>query len=293
VHCVAQLVRACTCEQVPFDRFYEPPDYTGERVMRKSLTPSGQTTAPTTSPTAGTPPQLAPPLTRSFTDKFMVEADPVDPRLIPKATWAERMFYRGEQRAQNLIFFGADGRPLNPIGRTGLCGRGNLFRWGPNFAVDVVVTRCQLAPHAPPSAASSVHMVSHVLSDETHTCRVRVRAGDPVAQGELQVLIKPHRTSHPTQPPNHPTGFGCVNQRSSMLVHAAGVNQLSLLGTMLGKEDLAAQELVRRAVRCRRVSRSAESTAACVRVDLCVHTLHRRTPRWRRHSSRCATCSSR
>ena len=34
-----------------------------------------------------------------------------------------------------------DGRPLNPMGRTGLAGRGVLGRWGPNFAADPIVTR--------------------------------------------------------------------------------------------------------------------------------------------------------
>ena len=34
-----------------------------------------------------------------------------------------------------------DGLPLNPKGRTGLYGRGLLGRWGPNHAVDPLVTR--------------------------------------------------------------------------------------------------------------------------------------------------------
>ncbi|CEF68661.1 ADP-ribose pyrophosphatase, mitochondrial [Strongyloides ratti] len=34
-----------------------------------------------------------------------------------------------------------DNRPLNPIGRTGLKGRGVLGRWGPNHAADPIVTR--------------------------------------------------------------------------------------------------------------------------------------------------------
>ncbi|XP_065225337.1 ADP-ribose pyrophosphatase, mitochondrial isoform X3 [Planococcus citri] len=34
-----------------------------------------------------------------------------------------------------------DGRPLNPIGRTGLQGRGILGKWGPNHAADPIVTR--------------------------------------------------------------------------------------------------------------------------------------------------------
>lgn len=31
--------------------------------------------------------------------------------------------------------------PLNPVGRTGVIGRGRLFRWGPNHAADPIVTR--------------------------------------------------------------------------------------------------------------------------------------------------------
>lgn len=34
-----------------------------------------------------------------------------------------------------------NGLPLNPIGRTGISGRGVLGRWGPNHAADPVVTR--------------------------------------------------------------------------------------------------------------------------------------------------------
>ncbi|KAF6024070.1 NUDT9 [Bugula neritina] len=33
------------------------------------------------------------------------------------------------------------GRPLNPVGRTGLKGRGTLGKWGPNHAADPIVTR--------------------------------------------------------------------------------------------------------------------------------------------------------
>nr|XP_031836155.1 ADP-ribose pyrophosphatase, mitochondrial [Nomia melanderi] len=34
-----------------------------------------------------------------------------------------------------------EGYPLNPIGRTGIIGRGLLGRWGPNHAADPIVTR--------------------------------------------------------------------------------------------------------------------------------------------------------
>ena len=39
------------------------------------------------------------------------------------------------------IQFGDDGLPQNPIGRTGLVGRGTLGNWGPNHAADPVVCR--------------------------------------------------------------------------------------------------------------------------------------------------------
>ncbi|KAK0167120.1 hypothetical protein PV327_004559 [Microctonus hyperodae] len=35
----------------------------------------------------------------------------------------------------------AEGYPLNPIGRTGIRGRGILGRWGPNHAADPIITR--------------------------------------------------------------------------------------------------------------------------------------------------------
>jgi ADP-ribose pyrophosphatase len=35
----------------------------------------------------------------------------------------------------------AQGRPLNPRGRSGMAGRGLLGKWGPNYAADPVVTR--------------------------------------------------------------------------------------------------------------------------------------------------------
>ncbi|KFD55720.1 hypothetical protein M513_03468 [Trichuris suis] len=34
-----------------------------------------------------------------------------------------------------------NGRPVNPVGRTGLIGRGCLGKWGPNHAVDILVSR--------------------------------------------------------------------------------------------------------------------------------------------------------
>ncbi|KFM81109.1 ADP-ribose pyrophosphatase, mitochondrial, partial [Stegodyphus mimosarum] len=48
-----------------------------------------------------------------------------------------RSFDQNKQIKYDVV----NGYPLNPRGRTGLSGRGRLGRWGPNHAVDAVVTR--------------------------------------------------------------------------------------------------------------------------------------------------------
>jgi len=45
-----------------------------------------------------------------------------------------------ESFAGPLTFDEAD-RPMNPIGRTGIAGRGLLGKWGPNYAADPIITR--------------------------------------------------------------------------------------------------------------------------------------------------------
>ena len=47
----------------------------------------------------------------------------------------------GEPRKQKDLKFDHDGRPLNPVGRTGTRGRGLLGKWGANHAADPIVTR--------------------------------------------------------------------------------------------------------------------------------------------------------
>lgn len=41
----------------------------------------------------------------------------------------------------NNFKFDRAGFPLNPCGPTGICGRGTLYKWGPNCAADPLVTR--------------------------------------------------------------------------------------------------------------------------------------------------------
>ena len=51
-------------------------------------------------------------------------------------------------KVNRVSYYGAydvvDGFPMNPVGRTGIIGRGLLGKWGPNHAADPVVTRWKL-----------------------------------------------------------------------------------------------------------------------------------------------------
>lgn len=61
--------------------------------------------------------------------------DGTDASLIP--TLASRHSYESSP----LSLDARSGRPLNPLGRTGISGRGKLYNWGPNHAADPLVTR--------------------------------------------------------------------------------------------------------------------------------------------------------
>jgi len=52
----------------------------------------------------------------------------------------QRRSYELEKNGLSMQY-DAQGRPLNPAGRTGLCNRGTLGKWGPNHAADPIVTR--------------------------------------------------------------------------------------------------------------------------------------------------------
>ena len=64
-----------------------------------------------------------------------IRADPADV-LSLRAILNARLTYEGP-----CDFDPDTGSPLNPRGRTGLCGRGLLGKWGPNHAADSIVTR--------------------------------------------------------------------------------------------------------------------------------------------------------
>jgi ADP-ribose pyrophosphatase len=68
-------------------------------------------------------------------------ADPPD---VPQSELEERVTFAGNGEAKPLgtcLPFDNTGKPLNPVGRTGLGGRGLLGKWGPNHAADPIVTR--------------------------------------------------------------------------------------------------------------------------------------------------------
>jgi len=68
-----------------------------------------------------------------FSDKPPVWADPLDPSTID---WNEKT-----RTIYGKFNFTPDGRPINPVGRTGVSGRGVLGCWGPNTAADPLFTR--------------------------------------------------------------------------------------------------------------------------------------------------------
>ncbi|UFS71169.1 NUDIX domain-containing protein [Geomonas sp. RF6] len=45
-----------------------------------------------------------------------------------------------QQSFAGVLVHDAEGRALNPIGRTGIAGRGLLGKWGPNYAADPIIT---------------------------------------------------------------------------------------------------------------------------------------------------------
>ncbi|XP_028267679.1 ADP-ribose pyrophosphatase, mitochondrial [Parambassis ranga] len=86
--------------------------------------------------------------------------DPVDytdPAVLKKPVWADPeigsfspQFNTVDGNVDRTSFEGIysveNGKPLNPLGRTGLTGRGLLGRWGPNHAADPIVTRWKVDP---------------------------------------------------------------------------------------------------------------------------------------------------
>ena len=62
-----------------------------------------------------------------------------DPPEVAQAGLEHRITFAGNGQPKALIC-DANGMPCNPVGRTGLCGRGLLGKWGANHAADPIVT---------------------------------------------------------------------------------------------------------------------------------------------------------
>ena len=71
-------------------------------------------------------------------------ADPSDQQRL-RSELEERTTFATEggvgECLRDAIDFDSEGCPLNPVGRTGMRGRGLLGKWGPNHAADPIVTR--------------------------------------------------------------------------------------------------------------------------------------------------------
>jgi len=77
-----------------------------------------------------------------YTDPLVVQFD----RTVKQGGWADpplpnRKLIETRKSYCGKILFNKLNRPLNPIGRTGMSGRGLLGNWGPNHAADPLVTR--------------------------------------------------------------------------------------------------------------------------------------------------------
>lgn len=80
---------------------------------------------------------------QDFTDpkskgKEWADPDVSDPDFHPKWNSIDSKIDRQSHVGEYSV---VDGRPRNPLGRTGLMGRGILGKWGPNHAADPIVTR--------------------------------------------------------------------------------------------------------------------------------------------------------
>eukprot|EP00164_Ancoracysta_twista_P000088 GFYU01000126.1.p1 GENE.GFYU01000126.1~~GFYU01000126.1.p1 ORF type:complete len:405 (+),score=121.07 GFYU01000126.1:129-1343(+) len=84
------------------------------------------------------PPDYVADVVKKFNVKVMKNgwADPEDPKETIDMPIGQRFSYE-----QKPLTLDKNSRPINPRGRTGLCNRGLLGRWGPNHAADPIVTR--------------------------------------------------------------------------------------------------------------------------------------------------------
>ena len=88
----------------------------------------------------------------NYTVNNIIQNKPVwaDPDISDKEGFGAIKFNQLDGKVNRVSFITTylivDGVPRNPIGRTGVCGRGLLGKWGPNHAADPIVTRWKRDP---------------------------------------------------------------------------------------------------------------------------------------------------
>ncbi|CAI5440881.1 unnamed protein product [Caenorhabditis angaria] len=78
---------------------------------------------------------------KEYTDPKNLGKPWMDPEVSSISKWNSIDGKINRKSYVSLYAFDEHLRPINPMGRTGICGRGILGRWGPNHAADPIVTR--------------------------------------------------------------------------------------------------------------------------------------------------------
>lgn len=83
-----------------------------------------------------------------YTDKKLIGRSYADPDVKQSNFHPLWHFLDGQVNRASFcsLYEIVDGKPRNPVGRTGVTGRGVLGRWGPNHAADPIVTRWKRLP---------------------------------------------------------------------------------------------------------------------------------------------------
>ena len=94
------------------------------------------------------------------------------------AQWSEELHADIATRVSmsGPIVFGENGKPVNPNGRTGMCGRGSLGKYGPNHVADPVLTR-----HSPATGAVQVLVIQRPDNPRPRLPSGMVNSGEAVS----------------------------------------------------------------------------------------------------------------
>ncbi|XP_075993162.1 ADP-ribose pyrophosphatase, mitochondrial [Genypterus blacodes] len=159
-----------------------------------------------------------------------------DPAVTKKPTWADpdissfspkfntvdggvdRTSFKGSYTLEN-------GKPLNPLGRTGLAGRGLLGRWGPNHAADPIVTRWKVdAKGAKVQHSVSKQPVLQFVSIKRKDCGEWAIPGGMVDAGEQVSLTLQREFSEEAlnSLETAPSDRAKVHERITTLFNSAG-----------------------------------------------------------------------